>query len=122
MASYDIPLYHWSPRDRRKQIIRYGLRPKMISSSSIEWKPPYICLAETPSWAWALSGANRKEILEWDLWETSLKRLGKYKILKSYDHHRFHEVRSFERIYKRDLWYVGSRTQLNNPTQTITER
>lgn len=81
----------------------------MTSTISVGWKPPYVCLAETPSWAWALSGAFHPEIDEWDLWQTSLAQIGKRKILPSYDNHRFHEVRAFERIYKRDLWLVATR-------------
>ncbi len=109
--SEDFLLFHWSPTARRKQIIRYGLRPNMRPVVSTPgWKPPYVCFAESPSWAWALSGYFHPEIREWDLWQTSMSRLGRYEVVETYDQHRWHEVRSFERVFKRDLWYVATRS------------
>lgn len=109
-------LYHWAPASRRKQIIRYGLRPRMRPSTSIgdatsRWRPQVICLADSPSWAWALSGEQRHAPSgEWDLWETTLDRLHEPVVLASDARASgIHEVRTTARIFKRDLWYVASR-------------
>jgi hypothetical protein len=106
------PLFHWSPAERRGQINRYGLRPSMrptISTAGRHW--PYVCLAETPSWAWALSGMRSEREREpgaWDLWQVQVNGL-KGECLDTYDEHRWHEVRVHERIYKRRLWHVATR-------------
>jgi hypothetical protein len=70
-------LYHWAPATRRKQIIRYGLRPGMrTTTSSGPLGAPCVCFADSPSWAWALSGGMpRAADGTWDLWQTSLDRL-----------------------------------------------
>lgn len=107
-----MPLYHWSPRERRGQIIRYGLRPSMRSVTSSE-SFPVICFADAPSWAWALSGDMRfTPAGEWDLWQTSLDRLSDPVILPS-DRRMsgVYEVRTVSRVWKRDLWWVGSRVK-----------
>ncbi len=102
-----IPLYHWSPVSRRESILRYGLKPGSLSRCG-QWKPPYVCFSDSPSLAWSLSGALADGTDAWDLWmmwssvPTKLKRRrdgGK----------RVIEYRVFERVYKRDLWRVGSR-------------
>lgn len=105
----DIPLYHWTPTTNRKSILKLGLLPNKACLTSTEWRAPYICFAESPSWAWALSGAFHPEIIEWDLWQTSIDRLTEPKRIKSYDNHRWHEVRTWHRVYKRNLWFVGTR-------------
>lgn len=105
------PLYHWSPSDRRKQIIRYGLRPSM-RATQMSVRAPVICFADTPSWAWALSGALRPDIPHWDLWQTSLDRLESPTVLGSPDRSTgIWEVRTTHRVYKRHLWLVGHRSQ-----------
>ena len=100
-------LFHWSPVDRRKSIRRYGLKPGSRSVSNL-WRPPYVCLARSPSLAWVLRGGN-DEIPEWDLWTVWDTRLGQYSIIKD-DDGSIKEYRVYERIYKRDLWYVGMRS------------
>lgn len=107
-------LYHWSPASRRKQILRYGLRPGMRTTTTTEdLGGAAICLADSPSWAWALSGGMRwTPDGEWDLWQTSLDRLKDPIVLATPDRPSgLYEVRTPHRIYKRDLWYVGSRTR-----------
>lgn len=111
------PLFHWAPTERRKQIIRYGLRPSMKATVSFidgVWSAPYICLADTPSWAWGLSGQmSWTPVGQWDLWQTTLdlvRGCGKVTVLPSDDRPSgIYEVRVEGRIYKRHLWYVGSR-------------
>lgn len=112
------PLYHWSPTVRRKQIIRYGLRPAMPSVTSHEWRAPYVCFADSPSWAWALSGNLRRRDQnapwerEWDLWMTWQDALTEPQVLATPNRPSgIYEVRTEHRVYKRDLWLVGSRTR-----------
>lgn len=105
-----MPLFHWSPASRRKQIQRYGLRPfSRTTTSSARFA--VVCFADSPSWAWALSGGMRwTPAGEWDLWQTDLTRLTEVTILPSEDRLTgIHEVRTTERVYKRDLWHVGTR-------------
>lgn len=109
-------LYHWAPASRRKQIIRYGLRPFMkpvTSSKEDGWKANVICFADSPSWAWALSGEmSWTEAGEWDLWQTALDLLTEPVILPGIDRSSgIYEVRTEHRVYKRDLWYVASRVK-----------
>lgn len=40
-------LYHWSPRRNRARILKHGLRPHELSVDR-DWRPPYICFADTP--------------------------------------------------------------------------
>jgi hypothetical protein len=108
---HDVPLFHWSPAVRRKQIIRHGLRPRQRPvTSSHDFRQPVVCFAESPSWAWALSGDFHPEVSLWDLWQTSLRSLTDPILMPSYDSHRWHEVRTEHRVFKRDLWLVGQRT------------
>lgn len=106
------PLFHWSPAERRGQIVRYGLRPRMRPTISTPgWRAPYVCLAETPSWAWALSGMRAERDREpghWDLWQVDVNGL-LGETVPTYDEHRWHEVRVQERIYKRRMWHVATR-------------
>lgn len=120
-----MPLFHWSPRGRRKQIIRYGLRPLMrVTTSTADDDGlgvvagvaafPVVCFADAPSWAWALSGGmSWTPAGEWDLWQTDVSRLTDPVVLPSEDRMSgIHEVRTGTRVYKRDLWWVGSRVKL----------
>lgn len=110
-------LYHWSPRARRKQILRYGFRPNMrpTTSSGLDWRAHYTCFADTPSWAWALSGGmSWTPEGEWDLWETNLYQLKDNRVVILPDEERpsgIYEVRVEGRIFKRQIWYAGSRVK-----------
>lgn len=110
----DRPLFHWAPASRRGQITRYGLRPGMRATTTTgALGAPCVCLADSPSWAWALSGEMRwTSSGEWDLWQTTLGCLTDPLILPSDTRKSgIYEVRVEHRIYKRDLWWVGSRTK-----------
>lgn len=107
-------LYHWAPTSRRKSITRYGLRPGSLSSDRL-WRPPYVCFAPGPLHAWQLIGRFRPLIAEWDLWWTSSGSVGSYEEIPD-DHGDVREYRVYHRIYKRDLWLVGSR-----PNEYFTE-
>jgi hypothetical protein len=102
-------LYHWAPASRRKGITHSGLVPGMWSSDRL-WRPPYVCLAHSPSLAWGLSGGTfrGKQVKWWDLWMVWSSDLPGYEIVP-YDNGDPKEYRVYERIYKRFIWYVGSR-------------
>lgn len=102
-------LYHWAPTARRKQITRHGLRPSSRSVDGL-WKPPYVCFSDNPSLAWSLSGRFHPEITPWDLWMTWSDVPAGYEALP-FDGGAagVKEYRVYERIYKRNLWRVGSR-------------
>jgi hypothetical protein len=104
-------LYHWAPTSRRKQILRYGLRPGMRPTTSTGYVAPCVCFADSPSWAWTLSGGMRwTPAGPWDLWQTSLDRLTDPLVLATDQRPSgLYEVRTEHRVYKRDLWLVGSR-------------
>lgn len=109
-------LYHWSPTSRRKQINRLGLRPSSWSTDRL-WKPPYICFSASPSLAWGLSGGTERggEHEWWDLWMVWSSLLSGFEEIPFDDPRdpdgRVKEYRVYERVYKRDLWYVGSRAR-----------
>jgi hypothetical protein len=105
-------LFHWAPRARRGQILRLGLVPGRRPTTSSS-RTSCICFADSPSWAWALSGEQRAAPAgEWDLWQTSLDLLQEPVVLPSTDRSSgIHEVRTVTRVPKRDLWWVGSRTK-----------
>lgn len=108
MSAQDaFALYHWAPSTRRKQINRYGLRPGSISSDRL-WKPPYICFADSPRYAWQLIGRFRPMIREWDLWWTTSGAASPMEMIPC-DDGRPREYRVYHRVFKRDLWLVGTR-------------
>lgn len=117
LAEKFLPLFHWSPRSRRAQILRYGLRPRMrptthAGDGSQTWRAGYVCFADTPSWAWDLSGGQRSAPAgEWDLWSTNISRLPHPFVLPADWANGIHEVRTDQRVFKRDLWHVATRTK-----------
>ena len=100
-------LYHWSPIERRSRIKRYGMLPGSHSVTK-EWKPPYTCWSDSPSLAWALSGMMHGKGREWDLW-TMWSNVPKGYELLTFDDGEPKEYRVYERVFKRDIWYVGTR-------------
>lgn len=117
----DLTYFHWSPLDRRKAILRHGLRPGMRSVAPIrdiagEWRAPYISLGTSPGWAWNLSGRLRPEVPAWDLWQVWQDDLTPgFEVLVANAVGGNAEIRVRERIRKRHLWYVATRT--NPPMQ-----
>lgn len=111
-----FPLYHWSPTSRRKSILRRGIDVGQWSPDRI-WKPPCSCWASNPELGWALSGAltREKKIESWDLWMTwsdvpkSFEEIVDY--YRNSNRSYVKEYRVYERIFKRDLWYVATRSQ-----------
>lgn len=112
-----FPLYHWSPSRNHKQINRYGMRISMWSHDRI-WRPPYSCWADDVKLAWILSGKIHPEVESWDLWQTYSDVPKGAELCVDYSPnkpgHYVKEYRIYERIYKRDLWYVGSRSNKEN--------
>lgn len=112
----EVPNYafHWAPKSRRKSIIRTGLMPGSWSRDRL-WKPPHICVAESPRVAWILSGRfhEREEDLgPWDLWEVWLGEQKQLELIPYDDHpNMIKEIRIFERVYKRNVWLIGSRSK-----------
>ena len=112
----DLVLYHWSPRQNRANILKQGLSPGR-SSLQGDWKPPYVCFSDEPDLAWRLSGAMWGEIKEWDLWMCNVTfqtSFAHYEIITdtyiNTGRHYVKEYRIYTRVYKRDLVYVGSRS------------
>lgn len=102
--------YHWAPTERRKRINKLGLLPGSWSTDK-EWKPPFICLAQTPETGWNLSPEmpRGKLVKDWDLWEVWVAEQDGFEIIYGDTYDNIKEIRVYDRIYKRNIWYVGSR-------------
>ena len=112
----DVCLFHWSPSTRHRSILRRGLEPGKLSTDRL-WRPPYVAYAPHPSLAWALSGRFRPEVESWDLWQTWTSRIeGGYETLFDDRDNTIKEFRVYERIPKRDIWYVGTRPGVTRVT------
>lgn len=117
-AEYERVLFHWSPSKNRNSINKTGLVPGRLSySTSIKWRPPYISLSENPDRAWRLSGAfHPEEPQTWDLWMVHAcsirirEPIAEY--YKNSDKRYVREIRVYERIYKRHLTWVATRTTI----------
>ena len=103
MPKQNFIVYHWSPRSRRKSILKYGLVPGSISRCG-QWRSKYICFSDSPSAAWGLSGALDGP-QEWDMWMAWSRDIK----LNQTSWHK-NEFRAYHRVYKRQIWYVGSRS------------
>ena len=101
-------LFHWSPMSRRKQILKYGLCPGKLSKCGL-WRPPYVCFSKTPSLAWVLSAKFHNEPIMWDLWMIWSNSVRGYETLAMGNGRETTEYRVYHRIFKSDVWYVGSR-------------
>lgn len=115
------PLYHWSPRDRRKSIDRYGLKPGHRSPRArkpdpdddelvrgwYNFRADYVCFSTTPATAWAYCLPIRG--VTYDLWEIYLQPTDEVHILPMWGD-LIIEVRVMNRIPKSRLVFVGERT------------
>lgn len=111
-----FPLFHWSPTSRRARIVHRGMMPGSWSTDRL-WKPPLVCFARDPEMAWDLSaGTPRGQLIDsWDLWVMWSDVPSGYEEIV--DHwpdtgvQYVKEYRIYERIFKKDLWFAGTRTQ-----------
>jgi hypothetical protein len=108
-------LFHWSPSDRRKQIIRHGLmpgsRPTIGSIPSVHDGHQVVCLATDPLVGWSLSGNMswaRDLGVDWDLWQVSLADDDMTFVRAEYGGH-IQEVRVGNRIPKSRVTFLGTR-------------
>lgn len=114
-------LYHWSPTERRKQIIRRGLmpgaRPTTSSVSTVGGGGesgagrPMVCLGPDAATAWAYSGGLPwlKDVPSWDLWQVHIDAGDEVHVLPFWGRGLM-EIRVANRIPKSRLIYLGSRT------------
>jgi len=107
-------LYHWSPVGRRARIEAEGLVPGSWSTDLV-WKAPYLCFADSPSLAWALSAMMPRGQLipRWDLWMTWSKHIVNHEVvlfdLDDPDPGAIKEYRVYETVPNERLWFVGTR-------------
>ena len=116
-------LFHWSPVDRRDSISRRGLVPRSPATCSTivedihndpevaeEYRQLAVCLGTSPSHAWHLSGYLYTEgSPEWDLWQVVLDDED-FVIPLPFEGFRLAEIRVANRIPKKRVWYVATRT------------
>lgn len=121
------PMFHWSPRPRRRQIDRYGLVPGRRNVAGPVWQPPRpkdldpdepwpsefrqrgICCSPDPATAWAYSHGAWCSVGAFDLWQFWLVSADEVHILPMWGD-RIVEVRVMNRIRKARLLWVGERT------------
>ena len=103
----DVALFHWSPRDRRDAIKEQGLRTKQASVDGL-WRPPFTCWSDSPSLAWALSGAIHPEIPEGDRWLSWSSRVRKLEMIP-FDDGQPREYRVYHNLAPSKFWYVATR-------------
>jgi hypothetical protein len=119
-------MFHWSPSTRRKGIGRLGMVPGKWSTDRM-WKPPYVAFAPSPSLAWALSAATHRgqQVPSWDLWMTDSTHIdGGFETIPFDDNTPDNipdvkEFRVYDRIYKRDLWFIGTRTHAGDKAEYV---
>lgn len=113
------PLYHWSPRERRKGIERYGLMPgksNMHGSKSLnpvtgdeeEFLQSGVCFSLDPITAWNYSHGVWKSTGVFDLWQVWLEPTDEVHVLPMWGG-RITEIRVHNRIMKRRVKHVGER-------------
>lgn len=105
-------LYHWSPRARRKSILRNGLCPGKLSQDA-SWRPPYVCFCRFPNVAWALSATHSGKRGRWDLWCVWSDVVAEYATLNTASNPRAcwwtTEYRFNSGIPNSRIWHVGTR-------------
>lgn len=105
------PLFHWSPRERRRSIERLGLvpgkRPTCSSGLTLDgttwvpdrsWRPNYVCLGPDPwlaaVYSWRIHGEPEQT---WDLWEVWLDPAEDKVAWRRREAHEFRHVEHTER-------------------------
>lgn len=107
-------LYHWSPVERRDEILNKGLQLYQRPTVSGDYSFPYVCLGPSPKTAWSISGDMDyvSEIEEWDLWEVRLPEDAEIHIRAEFGP-RFFEIRVRTPIPADCVWLVGTRSPLS---------
>lgn len=107
-------LYHWSPVERRQQILQEGLKvysEPVTHTGSLCY--PYVCFGVTPSAAWGLSGDifEDEEYAAWDLWQYRVRESDSVRVRPDFGP-RLQEVRIQNSIPAGELWWVATREGL----------
>jgi hypothetical protein len=122
-------LFHWSPAERREDILKTGLQvysPSVVHSGEYRW--PYICLGTTPSSAWGLSGDMEwaSEIEQWDLWQVRIEEGDEITIRGDFCP-VIREVRVRNSLPPDRVWFVATRKPLvaleqSKPAKSSTKK
>lgn len=118
------PMFHWSPRSRRKGILRSGLLPNMrptvtgggayinnVTGELEEWRMSAVCMSPSPQTAWDYSAGTIGDTGEtWDLWQIRLADTDEIHVRPDFGPYLI-EIRVANRIPKSRLWWVGERTK-----------
>lgn len=103
------PLFHWAPSRRRPGIRRSGLRINREPVVSTE-RCGYLCLSQSASQAWMLSGAAAGERGDdWDLWQVTLDHDDEVHV-RPFQGNRIQELRVHNDIPRTRVWFVATRT------------
>lgn len=102
-------LYHWSPLDRRAEILRDGLVPGS-RATMVGSEIGYVCLGTSPRGAWMLSGDLEwaEGTDDWDLWQVSLADTDEVRVRPNYGA-RIDEVKVHNLIPADRVWWTGTR-------------
>ncbi|MDX1495011.1 MAG: hypothetical protein R3253_13165 [Longimicrobiales bacterium] len=129
------PLYHWSPKRFRDQILKEGLRVRMPcrlgavdpeTGEGLEISFPWLCFACSPSAAWALIMEPELESVDaggqgWDLWEArpvgSSDRSAEFRVRGDLT---VMEVRIHNSVPPDRIWWVGEREVWPHDTMAPT--
>lgn len=104
-------LFHWSPTDRRDEILRDGLRLFSVPTVCTgDHRYPSISLSPSPSQGWGLSGdmPQVSEIEWWDLWEVALPERAETHV-RPFWGDEIDELKVYTSIPADRLWLVGWR-------------
>lgn len=118
-------MYHWSPKENRRDILRNGLQVMEDSGRGCAF--PWICLAPTPAAAWGyLPQGLRRSEHGLDLWQVRPAEFTRAQIVMT-EGPDIHEVWFFETIPPDRIWWVGERlwqphdTMLKPPGRRVAE-
>lgn len=102
-------LYHWAPKRHRESILRDGLRIMEPCSDGLDVRFPWICLATSPSSAWALLPFEANEIEEpMDLWQVQVRDGDDLRIRGDFAPY-VREVRVLHGLPADRVWWAGER-------------
>lgn len=105
-------LYHWSPKENRKDIQQNGIQISHQCLDEVDFQPHYVCLGTTPYRAWRLLPVKTNEPNEyqyWDLWQVTIQDNDKLRIRGDTGSAIISEIRVFNTICPSQIWYIGTR-------------